>query len=243
MVVHPCDSIMNTSRPWLWIPLCCALALGGCRDHGSRATADGVRVSDSSQFTTGDFDGCGPGGDGGDPDLNRMKNRDVAPKRYAPLAIESILASSPKSDSIQPREHRSRWPDALLNELSEWENSGAQVEGYLLKVRQEGKESCNCHSEDHRDYHLWVAAHSDDGRDKSVVMEISPRTLPAHPNWQLRTLERLATDHARVRMSGWMMWDSEHPDQVGETRGTLWEIHPIHRIEVWSDGAWRDLDG
>jgi hypothetical protein len=28
------------------------------------------------------------------------------------------------------------------------------------------------------------------------------------------------------------MLDQEHPDQLGKTRGTLWEIHPIMRIEV-----------
>ena len=46
----------------------------------------------------------------------------------------------------------------------------------------------------------------------------------------------------RVRISGWMMLDPEHPDQVGKTRGSIWEIHPIMKIEVNQNGSWVDLD-
>jgi hypothetical protein len=41
---------------------------------------------------------------------------------------------------------------------------------------------------------------------------------------------------------GWILWDEEHGDQVGKSRGTLGEIHPIHRIEVYEAGEWKDLD-
>ncbi len=37
---------------------------------------------------------------------------------------------------------------------------------------------------------------------------------------------------SRVRISAWILWGEEHGDQVGKSRGTLREIHPIHRIEV-----------
>jgi hypothetical protein len=38
------------------------------------------------------------------------------------------------------------------------------------------------------------------------------------------------------------MLDPEHPDQVGKTRGTIWEIHPVMKIEVEQDGKWVMLD-
>jgi hypothetical protein len=38
------------------------------------------------------------------------------------------------------------------------------------------------------------------------------------------------------------MLDQEHPDQVGRTRGTLWEIHPIMKIEVNRNGGWTTLN-
>jgi hypothetical protein len=46
---------------------------------------------------------------------------------------------------------------------------------------------------------------------------------------------------SRLRISGWLMLDTEHPDQLGKTRVTLWGIHPVTKIEVWSDQEWREL--
>jgi len=45
-----------------------------------------------------------------------------------------------------------------------------------------------------------------------------------------------------VRVSGWLLLDQEHPDQVGRTRGTIWEVHPIMRFEVQRGGRWVALD-
>jgi hypothetical protein len=55
-------------------------------------------------------------------------------------------------------------------------------------------------------------------------------------------LKRIANRHERVRISGWLMFDGEHPDQVGKTRGTLWEIHPVMRIDVLKSDGWTYLD-
>jgi len=38
------------------------------------------------------------------------------------------------------------------------------------------------------------------------------------------------------------MLDPEHRNMVGKYRGTIWEIHPITKIEVFKDGQWVDLD-
>jgi hypothetical protein len=38
------------------------------------------------------------------------------------------------------------------------------------------------------------------------------------------------------------MLDPEHPEQLGKTRGTLWEIHPIMKMEVERGGRWVDLE-
>jgi hypothetical protein len=53
--------------------------------------------------------------------------------------------------------------------------------------------------------------------------------------------------HAKIRITGWMMFDQEHPDQLHVTqqhpiiRGSLWEIHPVTKIEVSSNGQSREL--
>jgi len=54
-----------------------------------------------------------------------------------------------------------------------------------------------------------------------------------------------------VRISGWLMFDPDHPSMIldptnpnisGKFRVTLWEVHPITKIEVWQNGAWVDLE-
>jgi hypothetical protein len=55
-------------------------------------------------------------------------------------------------------------------------------------------------------------------------------------------MERLDNLHPRVRVSGWVLMDQEHPDQLGKTRGTLWEIHPVMQFEVQQGNQWIALD-
>jgi hypothetical protein len=38
-----------------------------------------------------------------------------------------------------------------------------------------------------------------------------------------------------------MFWDEEYGSEVDNSRGTLWEIHPIHKIEVLQNSDWVDL--
>ena len=57
-------------------------------------------------------------------------------------------------------------------------------------------------------------------------------------------LERTLRLRQRCNSSalGWSMLDQEHPEQLNQTRGTLWEIHPIMQIEVQQNGSWVPLD-
>lgn len=47
---------------------------------------------------------------------------------------------------------------------------------------------------------------------------------------------------APVRITGWTMLDPEHRNHLNKYRMTLWEIHPITKIEVFRNGEWVDLD-
>jgi len=79
-----------------------------------------------------------------------------------------------------------------------------------------------------------------DDRARSIVVELNPRLRAKHPGWTPQTLEALARQKAQVRITGWVMLDPEHPDQVGETRGTIWEVHPVTKIETdQGGGQWR----
>jgi hypothetical protein len=188
------------------------------------------------------FMGCPPEGDGGDPALNRLKNRiDDAPQ-YFPVDFDAVEQLSwPKSTE---RTHRSKWPPADAAEVARYEGLPLSVEGYLAGSREEGPESCNCHGADDvfRDFHIWLTKTPEEDRSGSIVIEMTPPVKSKHPNWTTTALGKIARANQRVRVSGWLMFDPEHPDQVGKTRGTIWEIHPIMQFEVEQNGRWIPLD-
>ena len=39
-----------------------------------------------------------------------------------------------------------------------------------------------------------------------------------------------------VRISGWLMLDPEHRNHLNRYRNTLWEIHPLTKVEVLENG-------
>ncbi len=187
------------------------------------------------------FDGCPPEGDGGDRALNRLKNR-VDDGTWIPVGFEAI-ARLPWPASVE-RESRSRWSPVERRAVSRYEGIPVSVEGYLAGAKVEGPESPNCHGADakYRDWHLWLAAHPGPDRARAIVVEVTPRVRASHPAWRIGALRRIARDSTPIRISGWLMLDPEHPEQLGKTRGTLWEIHPILRMEVRRDGRWVSLD-
>lgn len=202
----------------------------------------GQTGSDSQQYTTGLFHNCPPEGDGrGDVTLNRLKNRDKPPPQYRTVGMTELIKAEPSEVVAMGAKHRERWTSEAKETVAQFENTGVTVEGILVFVKQAEPESCNCHDPTMRDLHVCLSATATVKKSQMVICEVSPRTLPAHPNWRLRILKQLAKDQPRVRISGWLMWDNEHPAMLGKTRATLWEIHPIHRIEVFSAGQWRDL--
>jgi hypothetical protein len=90
---------------------------------------------------------------------------------------------------------------------------------------------------------MWMAAQANDERaTKSVVIEVTPRVRAKHPVWTLANFQQLAREDTRVRISGWTMLDPEHPDEVHKSRGTIWEIHPVMKVEAaTAGGGWREL--
>jgi len=126
---------------------------------------------------------------------------------------------------------------SVRDEIAKHEGLPLSVEGYIARAQWEGKESCNCKSDEPemRDIHFWLTKEPTRDRSESIVVEVTPRQRAKHSAWTISRLKRIAERHERVRISGWLMFDGEHPDQVGKTRGTLWENHPVMEIEFpWS---------
>ncbi len=190
---------------------------------------------------SGTFDGCPAKGDGGDPQLNTLKNRmDTA--TWVPMPFSQLAGLSwPKS--IERRD-LSTWSSSDYAEVAQNNGRPVSITGYLAQARREGPESPNCHSQVDRDFHIWLVDHPTTDRTHSIVVESTPRVRANHPGWTISRISSIATKHIPVRISGWTMLDPEHPDQVGQTRGTIWEIHPIMQIEVQLNGSntWTPLD-
>jgi hypothetical protein len=209
-----------------------------------------------SGHTTGVFFGCRPKGEGGDAELSKQKNRDLPPRSYKPTTIATILAEEPAA-AAEGKRDRDRWTPDERKEVRRFEATGISVVGYVANVKKLGKEACNCGSTEHVDHHVWLVAKPKQKQSQGMVVEISPRLIEkhphdasfvVHPDWPA-LLRKAKRNGDLVRISGWRTWDQEHPEQLkpaknrGATRATLWEIHPIHKIEVRdADGTWIDIE-
>lgn len=228
------------------VTLATVALLSACGSSPSATGPAATPASSNAPATTGGsypapreetFQGCPPRGDGGDGSLNLLKNR-IDTGDWQAVTLQSLLALSWPRGVEKAR--RATWSSADAAAVGANEGRPALVEGYILKVRHEGPESPNCHDRSARDYHVWLAASATDSRANAMVVELTPRVVARNPGWGSETsILRLAGHH--VRVSGWLMLDQEHPEQLHRTRGTLWEIHPVMKIEVDQNGTWIDL--
>src|SRR6266567_1887426 len=121
----------------------------------SSAFASGERNSfDPQQFSTGVFHGCKPTGKGGDPYLNTLKNRDIAPTGGKLRTVTQLMNEVP---SLPKKIDRSKWTAQQQDLAAQWESRAFKVEGYLLGVTKEKEEACNGGSGTYVDHHLWLA--------------------------------------------------------------------------------------
>jgi hypothetical protein len=93
---------------------------------------------------------------------------------------------------------------------------------------------------------MYLVANNTEGEADSVNVETTPR-IRAKPgfHWDDNQISTRLGAGQLLRISGWLMFDPEHLSSVGQSRATLWEIHPITKIEASTDGGktWVDLGG
>ena len=150
------------------------------------------------------------------------------------------------------------------------------VVAYLLVAKPElGGESCNCglHTAAETDNHLVLASKTtvekfpvtgDEETDKqvfhsreleSLTAEFTPRVRLTHPNFTKEKVQPLIDDAPQeallVRVSGLLLFDSEHFLKNHLVRVNNWEIHPVLKLEICqtantckagSDAGWKSLD-
>ena len=191
--------------------------------------------------------GCPVTGEGGDSELNQQKNRTDMPGAFEKVDLDDLIElEAPKVT----RRHRAKWSNQLRTQVDAIEKRAVTVEGYLIATRESGAEACNCGSTDDgdKDYHLWLAEEPDTDKADAMVVEITPRMRQSHKtDWSIASINRYVKKN-KVRVSGWLLiYYEEHPNEVGKSRATIVEVHPIMKIEVLkkgikqSEAAWQEL--
>ncbi|TMQ56942.1 MAG: hypothetical protein E6K76_11875 [Candidatus Eisenbacteria bacterium] len=183
---------------------------------------------------------CGPAGENGDSATDLRKNRTDIPGEYHAVTFDAIA----KLPYPKAPHSRTDWSGAQLKKIEPYEGVALTVAGYLVGLRVEGAEMTNCGMTDSVDvdWHMWISARPQAPKSDAIVVETTPRVRKDHPKWTPTALKPWINSTQPVRISGWLMMDPQHPDLVGQSRVTIWEIHPILKIEAFRSGAWVDLD-
>lgn len=216
-------------------------------------------------------EGCG--GSSVDGELNKQKNIRTPPDGPAKLVTIAELKEKPNPSTSRFRsDNRDR---NVLREMGEGEK--IMVVAWLLTVRRGVLESCNCKIDPPgeqsakmlvRDNHMVLVdptlRNPTLARNEahSVCAEFTPRVKLDHPNFGRAKLNPLIdpnwreshhnpTGKLKVRMTGILMFDSEHYFGRPLKRENDWEIHPVFKVEYCpedktctgeSDDNWKDLD-
>ncbi len=189
---------------------------------------------------------CPPEGRGGDPIANRMQNRQEVPRSYQEIDISRF--KNEFSPDLHTAATRDQLTPAQIDYIAPREKRAVALTGYLLMAQRGPRSAANCSDRRRRNILIWVSAvpeiHPRQAkllRAQSVVAELTHMGQDQHAAWQPGRLEKLARQGVQVRISGWAYYDSSSRKALGQSRVTLWEIHPVTRIELWKNGSWNAL--
>lgn len=193
---------------------------------------------------TGPDGTCPWNGNGSDPDTFVRKNRSDLPDSGGIYDVQWSAIHDLPFPNDKPI--RANWSTEHLQEIAKYEGEAVRTVGYLVAIKpQNGHgEGTNCRFtlSSETDTHLALVGEVGDAEKNSVVIEFTPRFLKLHPHWTKASLSKYLDTDTPVRITGWLMLDPDHRNHLGKFRFTLWEIHPITRIEVFQDNAWKDAD-
>ena len=177
---------------------------------------------------------CGPRGDASGAKMQALNNN------------KNRTDELPDSDLIPIS-----WVD--LNNLpadrvNDIQGAPVSVVGYLsIRVKEQTgapgeTANCNLLSPDEVDGHMYLTKGPKQLIKTAIIVETTPRVRPNH-KWTTQMLAAYVSQTKQVRVSGWLMYDFQHLDVVGTERGTIWEVHPITKIEVQDQaGNWVNIE-
>lgn len=187
---------------------------------------------------------CPVTGCGGDIDknLNRRKNIRTAPADTAEdMTLDEMRALPDPVEGFAKGDTREK-----LTDLGEGKK--IRVVALALVVRSGSKESCNCGltGAASTDNHIVLIDPDDTNpslasdEDNSVTAEFTPRVRLKNPTLSRAKLNPLITaapkNALKVRVTGVLMFDSEHSLGRHLKRHNNWEIHPVFAMEYCPTG-------
>jgi hypothetical protein len=177
---------------------------------------------------------------GGDLATNRRKNRRDVPSSYQSVSFDALM-NLPKLPDAST--NRNSWTQPQLDAIAPFEGVAVSVIGFIVAVKKQsggGGEATNCHfsAPNFVDVHVALVRDPGQGEKDALVVEPTPRFYTKNPKWIWSQLKELDDSTAPVRISGWTLFDPVHKGHLGTYRQTLWEIHPITKIEVFKNGQW-----
>lgn len=192
--------------------------------------------------------GCGPSLD---PLLNQAKNVRTVNGTAETMTVKEM------QDLPDPVEgYKIGDPRDKITALGE--GKLITVEAWALVARKGGGESCNCKllSVADTDNHIVLVDPSvknptlAKNEPKSETAEFTPRVRLDHPNLARAKLLPLITaggGKLRVRITGQLMFDSEHSLGLHLKRKNNWEVHPVTGLlyckkKTCSESDWKDIE-
>ena len=148
--------------------------------------------------------------------VDSYKNRGTTPKNYMKIEFSNMTGLT-------------------VDNTMSWDMA-VYVDGYILEVQDGGSESCNCHSKDFKDTHIYlVQTINEADKSNAIIVEATPRFRTVLGSTS--DLKKYIGKH--VRIYGYLFRDDEHKanSTVDEGNGnhwrhSVWEIHPITKIEL-----------
>lgn len=163
--------------------------------------------------------------------VDSFKNRSINPTKYVNISFDIMSSLTVKNPM--------KW------------DSSVYIDGYVLDVQDGGSESCNCHSEQYKDTHIYIVKNNigdvsnmkkkdlavikKQQQSNAIIVEATPRFRSTLGT--TNDLEKYIGKH--VRIYGYLFRDDEHwPNSTIDGcsgnlwRHTVWEIHPITKIEL-----------
>lgn len=204
-----------------------------------------------SVFVSSSGDRCSEEGtEGSDWRTNVRKNRPDSPRQSYAITWDALAdtVTLPFARGGLPTK-RTGWSDEETAEVARFEGIPVTVTGFFYKIKPQASngESTNCGftGEANTDWHVAFTGGHEGIEEESVVIEPTPRFKKKNAKWKRATFREYEADRRSegdsIRITGYLFYDPSHANHLDRYRLSMWEIHPITRIEVLHNGTWRAL--